>query len=174
MRRSTRISLVVVIVGVAVFAAAARGGPGYRVVFPHRIGAFALGGSYRKAVAVFGRPSDFRRRWGGICELSWDRLGLRMSFRTPEKSPCSRGGLAEAKWNEATILSRRWIVDRGVRVGDSWARVRRVYSLERLWRAGVLLSQRAIPLAHTQYIRYIELEAIFHDGRVSRFDLSYG
>jgi hypothetical protein len=36
------------------------------------------------------------------------------------------------------------------------------------------LAQRAVPLPNAQYIRLIDLDAIFQQGRVARFEIYYG
>jgi hypothetical protein len=180
MRRRGRIASVAVpgAIIAAAAGAAAYGGTrsDHRVVFPFRIGAYKIGGTYRQAVAAFGTPSDFRRHYGGICELTWSKAGLRLSFRNPETPPCTHRGLVHGQYTAATILARRWSVDRGVRVGDSAERVMRIYDLPPASPSPsrVNLAQRAVPLANTQYIRLIDLDAIFQRGRVARFEIYYG
>jgi hypothetical protein len=178
MRRGGRIASVAVAGAIiaAAAGAAAHGGTrsDHRVVFPFRIGAYKIGGTYRQAVAAFGRPSDRRRRYGGICELTWTKQGLRLSFRNPEVSPCTHRGLMRGQYTAATILARRWSVDRGVRVGDSAERVMRIYELPPASPSRINLAQRSVPLPNAQYIRLIDLDAIFQQGRVARFDIYYG
>lgn len=75
---------------------------------------------YANAVAAFGRPSG-RRAEGNLCRVSWRDLGLSMGF---VGQGCS--GTAGA-WYGASVSDRRWRTDRGLRVGDSVAQMRRLY-----------------------------------------------
>src|ERR687883_790678 len=112
MSRATRIGCLAFVAGAStgagIASAATRGE--HRVVFPHRIGAYEIGGTYREAVVAFGRPSAFRRRYGGICELTWTKQGLRLYFRNVYTSPCTHRGLTRARFTKAKILSPRWSV----------------------------------------------------------------
>jgi hypothetical protein len=74
------------------------------------------------AVRAYGRP-DSRDETG--CLNRWTRLGIRI--RTEDfggrAGHCTRG----AGVQHVEVLSRRWATERGLRVGDSLDRVRKLY-----------------------------------------------
>lgn len=82
-------------------------------------------GSYRAAVAAFGPPALSQAR-ANVCRASWPHAGIVVSFATAPPA-CSAGGLREAAWYGMTLFGPRWRNTRGLRVGDSVARVRRLY-----------------------------------------------
>jgi hypothetical protein len=150
----------------------------YAVSFPDAIGAyrFVTHNRYADAKAVFGTPSGSHETGDGLCELAWNGLGLRLTFRSPSPAACSRVGLQRATWTAATLLSPKWSIDRGLRVGDSWARVKQLYpSLGKAMRGSPTwqLASRPVPLAHTQYINLVELDVVMRAGRISQFQLYY-
>jgi hypothetical protein len=82
-------------------------------------------GSYAAAVAALGPPTQARAT-ANVCRVSWRRAGITVSFATAPP-PCSARGLREAAWYGMTLHGRRWRNTRGLRVGDSVAKVRRLY-----------------------------------------------
>jgi hypothetical protein len=101
----------------------------YHVVLNARIGPYRdyLHGKYGRAVSVFGKPSSRGAlRDSNFCTVRWRRLGLDMDF-VGSLAPCTPAHLRAEGWYGATFHSRRWIVHRGLRVGDSVARMRRLY-----------------------------------------------
>ena len=158
-------------------ASATRPAHDYRVVFPFRIGAFSIDhhhyATYRQAVRAFGKPSYRRPRSAVICSVTWRRAGLRLQFRSASK-PCSRAGISTAHWVGATILSRRWSVDRGVRVRDTVARITRLYpKLAPPFHGRWELAFRYVTKPHTTSPAFITLYVTTRDGRIRKFQIDY-
>ena len=100
------------------------------------IGAMKTNGSptLTRAIRAFGTPS--RRRLSGreVCIVDWNALGLRANFvnlgRTPPgKTTCSPG---VGKLQTATIRGSSFQTQRGLKVGDSTARLRKLHPGARL------------------------------------------
>ena len=90
-----------------------------------RIGSFAVekDGSVSAAVAAFGAPT---RRAGGrfYCRLTWQRVGLRITFYSVRGGmPCRRGAFVRA-----VVTGTAWRTNRALRIG---ARARSVGRLHR-------------------------------------------
>jgi hypothetical protein len=86
--------------------------------------------SYEDAVETFGRPSSRSTEnpeRSNLCTVRWRRLGLEMGFANAPPDPCRLARLGNAAWYGATVYSRRWQTERGLRVGDSVARLRDLY-----------------------------------------------
>jgi hypothetical protein len=86
--------------------------------------------SYEDAVGTFGKPSsrstdDVKR--SNLCTVRWSRLGLEMGFANAPPGTCRLSRLRTSAWYGATVYSRRWQTERGLRVGDSVARLRDLY-----------------------------------------------
>lgn len=104
---------------------------GKRVASVVRIGPYHyLGprGGYRGAVAAFGAPSS---KGAGAaptntCTARWRGLGLDIVFASAIPG-CAAGNVTRGAWYGMTVHSRRWRTDRGLGVGDSEARMRRLY-----------------------------------------------
>jgi hypothetical protein len=181
MSRTRRISWLVLLLALASTIATAEAGVegNYRVAFPYSVGKFEVGGTYRQAVTAFGPPARFQVTSVATCTFTWVKKGLTLTFRSPSTQPCSRKGLAQATWISATILSRRWNVVHvfhgklGVRVGDSCARVRRLFAFEEPCGARTDLARSAVAKPHTHYRTYVDLDASFRRGRVGRFEFHY-
>ena len=127
-----RIALLAVI-GVAAalpWAAAVPAAPSSYVVRSDvQIGTFAVkrDGRLRGLVAAFGRPSSLRRSKlsGRICHAVWRPLGLHVVLYTlGARNPC---GLRVARFGSATMRGPRWRTSVGLRIGDTVARLRRLY-----------------------------------------------
>lgn len=87
-------------------------------------------GRYPAAVREFGRPSSRTAGTGrrdNLCVVRWARLGLRMEFAATPAGPCSDSALGRSAWAGATLDAGPWRTDRGLRLGDSLDRLRRVY-----------------------------------------------
>jgi hypothetical protein len=96
----------------------------------HYYQSLKAGRSYRDAVKVFGMPSSRGTDYPGesnLCRVRWQRLGLEMGYAHSSPNPCALKKVRAAAWYGATIYSRRWRTERGLRVGDSVARLRRLY-----------------------------------------------
>ena len=150
----------------------------YQVNFPRAIGSFTyfVRGTYSAAVRAFGRPTYRKTTAAVTCTVGWSSKGLRVYFASPAR-PCSRAGLAAAQYTGATFLSRRWSIDRGLRVGDSWARMRKLYPLseqrdehhKHRWRVRSALAVQP----GTMHKRRAFIDANFHNRRIYRIDIGY-
>ena len=81
-------------------------------------------GTLVQATAKFGAPTATTTEGGGqTCHVTWRKLGLVVDFLDFSNYACADGGLVSA-----TIASRsHWRTARGLRVGDSVARLRVLY-----------------------------------------------
>ena len=149
-----------------------------QVIFPRSIGAFTyyVRGTYRDAVDAFGRPTYRKTSSAVSCTVGWAGKGLRIYFRSVSR-PCRARSLATAEYSGATFLSRRWSIDRGLRVGDSWERMRQLYPLseqrdmhhKHRWRVRSALSVQPV----TRHKRRAFIDAEFRNRRVVRIDTGY-
>ena len=101
---------------------------GDRVVGGLRIGRGTLAGARER----FGSPSTLRSRTSGVeCDAGWNPIGLTLAFLDFSGRACADGVLVTA-----TITSRSaWRTAVGLRVGDSVARLGRLYPRASLHRA---------------------------------------
>jgi hypothetical protein len=121
-----------------------------------RLGPYRFGTepTYAAAVKAFGRPTSR----SAACVARWSKLGLAVRF-----------GPGCAAWSGATVTSRTWRTAAGLRVGDSLARVHRLYPSARPAATAWLLVYRQGEVGLTVYLR-----ALVHDGRVTALDLPPG
>lgn len=101
---------------------------GDRAVGGLRIGVDTLADARER----FGSPSTVRSRPSHVeCNAGWNQLGLKLAFLDFSGRACEDGVLVTA-----TITSRSaWRTAVGLRVGDSVARLKRLYPRARLHRA---------------------------------------
>jgi hypothetical protein len=124
--------LIVGLVAVALAGASGTPAAGDFVVVagPHRvqrIGSYHFrSAGYAAAARAFGRPSALVAA-GPTCSAHWSRLGLVIAFAATAPEPCSAGALAASGWHGATISAGPWRTDLGLRLGDSVAKLRRLY-----------------------------------------------
>jgi hypothetical protein len=166
----------VLVVAAAALALGAGGVSSFVIQGDHKIGGYAVkaDGSLRGAVREFGAPSSRRRRFQATaCDVRWRDLGLRIEFyNLGGTDACSGAG----RFLRATITSRRWRTAKGLRVGDSVARLRRLYPRatfrrDRFYGAGWWLVTRVSRVGTTS--RYPGLQARVRSGRVSALVLQY-
>ena len=121
-----------------------------------RIGAYRFGSdpTYAAAVKAFGRPTSVT----ATCVARWSKLGLELRF-----------GPACAGWIGATVSSGPWRTAAGLRVGDTLARLRRLYPAARYVTPAWLLVYRRGEVGLTVY-----LQAFVRAGRVTALDLPPG
>lgn len=137
---------------------------GDRVVGGLHIGRGTLADARRR----FGSPSTVRSRASGLeCDAGWSRIGLKLAFLDFSNRACQDGVLVTA-----TITSRSaWRTAVGLRVGDSMARLLRLYpraSLHRAsppWTGYWLVARRTC--AEVGSIPYPGLLARVRGGRVT-------
>jgi hypothetical protein len=150
----------------------------YHVNFPRAIGSFTyyVRGTYREAVRAFGPPSYRRTTSAVACRVGWVTKGLRIYFRSPAH-PCRRHNLLSGEFSSATFVSRRWSIDRGVRVGDSFGRMRHLYPYseqrdmfnKHRWRLRTAIAVQP----GTMHKRRAFLDAFFVNRRIARIELGY-
>jgi len=139
----------------------------------HRIGSYhykrahALpGGDYASAVKSFGE-SNSSRRDGILCHTRWSKLGLEIDFANVP-GPCTVKALEKrGLWYGAGITSRRWRTDRGLRVGDSKARLRALYPKARLSGQGSGSTSWTLAHKRDQEIDLPLLVAVLRGDRVT-------
>jgi hypothetical protein len=82
---------------------------------------------YPRAVRALGRPSHLKNPDIPGCEATWRRLGLRIQF----ESFGIAHGCSEGKAQSALVKGQRgrvsWRTQAGLRVGDSFAKLKRLY-----------------------------------------------
>jgi hypothetical protein len=88
-----------------------------RAVGPVRVSS----GTLAQAQAAYGAPTTIARR-PNVCIARWRRLRLSMQFLTFAGDPCASGVLVLA-----TVASRAWRTERGLRVGASKSRLLALY-----------------------------------------------
>jgi len=80
--------------------------------------------TYRAAVKAFGHPGALRRRGKEDCAARWFRYGLRIELVDySSRVACVDGGWIQV----ASMTSRRWVTDEGLRIGDGLADLRDLY-----------------------------------------------
>lgn len=120
--------IVLAAVLVCTLAGSAPAAPGVRsfvIVRDVSIGGFPRDGNVERAEAVFGEPSGLRDAIYDRCTLVWRRLGLTMEtyYSQGAVSPCGPAG----RHVSTTVTDRRWRTSAGLRIGDSAAKLRRLY-----------------------------------------------
>jgi hypothetical protein len=109
------------------FVIVSTGPESQRRVGPYR---YLAAGTYANAVRVFGRPSSRGTDnpvESNICTVRWRNLGLDIDFATSAPKPCASTHRGRGAWYGITVYTRRWHTERGLRVGDREARIRRLY-----------------------------------------------
>ncbi len=130
-----------------------------------------------RAIAAFGRPSSRRITSTISCEVNWARLGLRATFGNlggarPGTTICTPSvGLLGA----ATIRGRGFRTQRGLRVGDSTARLKSLHSGARFRLGSWWLATTPVVLGDIEADeRFPIVRAIAQGGKVARFALHIG
>jgi hypothetical protein len=124
------------------------------------------------AVAAFGTPSSTREESRGTsCHTGWRELGLRIVFVN-----LGSGGSACAaslgRAQSASAFGRRWRTSRGLKIGDSTRRLRRLYP--HALRRGRTYRLVAAKSVFGDGGRYSVLAAKTRAGRVRSFRLFIG
>src|SRR5436189_623716 len=96
--------------------------PSFTIGADHTVGPLRVGSATpAHARAAYGSPSALGRS-GTTCTGRWRGPSLSPGFLSFEANPCSSGILVRA-----VATNRRWRTDRGLRIGDSRARLRALY-----------------------------------------------
>ena len=148
---------------------AAAASPPYVIQGDRAVGGLRIAhGTLAQARQRFGPPSTVRSRASGVeCNAVWNRVGLRLAFLDFSGRACQDGVLVTA-----TITSRSaWRTALGLRVGDSIARIRRLFPRATLhpasppWTGYWLVTRRTC--AEVGAIPYPGLLARVRGGRVT-------
>ena len=122
------------------------------------------------AMRVFGFPSSAREESGrSSCPMGWKALSVRILFVNlgSKGSACVVG-----KAQTASVFGRRWYTSRGLSIGDSTRRLRRLYpGAVRRGRTYRLVGGKSI---YGDGRRYSVLAAKTRNGRVGAFKLFIG
>lgn len=121
------------------------------------------------AIRAYGEPSS-RRGGGEICTVRWANLGVLIKFQNfGGFDSCRRRGLAQ----KAVITGDRpWRTAKGLGLGDTTARARRLYPQARETPRGLRLVEAVLPFGTPH--RYAVLGARVGSGRVRAFTLFIG
>ena len=123
------------LVGACFLAACAAAAAGVvaapRVVVGDRsVGGVHMGATAAAAISRLGSPTRVTHRGAQECRIAWRRVGLVATFLDLSSGdPCRSGLLTIA------VAATGWRTNRGLRVGDPVARVRRLYPRARLHRS---------------------------------------
>jgi hypothetical protein len=125
---------------------------------------------YPKAVFALGTPSHVKNPDIPGCEASWARLGLRIQFESFSVAQTCNDGRAQA----AVVKGHRgrvsWRTRRGLRVGDSFSKLRRLYpNARRKPGARVIVYQREPAIGDGSIIT-----AVLRHHKVASFRLWLG
>jgi hypothetical protein len=96
--------------------------PSFTIRADQAVGPLRIGSATpAHALAAYGRPSALRRE-GTTCTGRWPGASLSLAFLSFEANPCSSGIVVRA-----VATNRRWHTNRGLRIGNSIARLRALY-----------------------------------------------
>jgi hypothetical protein len=111
----------------------------YTIHRDRSLGTLRVGtGTLAQARTLYGAPSAIRPRQQ-TCAVRWPAAGLFVSFLEFSGDPCASGGAVYA-----VATGRRWHTDRGLRIGDTVARLRALYPRAKAHRDGWwLITRRA-------------------------------
>jgi len=115
-------------------AGSGAGANDYTFVLRNRAGPYRYwrtldeGHAYQRAIAAFGRPSSrgTDAPESNVCTVRWQTPGLDVGFAW-SGGPCRPKNLARATWAGMRLFGSRWKTSAGLRIGDSVARIRRIY-----------------------------------------------
>jgi hypothetical protein len=162
---------------VALAAAPAALAASFVIQGDYRIGGYAVkaDGSLAGVIDEYGRPTSVRRRFqGGACDVRWRAIGLFVEFYNLGGDDSCRP--ASGRFRRATMTGRRWRTAKGLRIGDSVARLRRLYPratfrAERFYGRAWWLVTRTSPFGLRD--DYPGLRATVRNGRVQAFVVEY-
>ena len=142
--------------------------PSYTIRADQSIGPLRVGSATpAQAIAAYGPPSALRRN-GTTCIGRWPAASLSLGFISFEANPCASGILVHA-----VATGSRWHTNRGVRIGDSRARLRSLYPRARAHRDGRWLVTRHA-CAEVGGQAFAGLLARMGDRRVAGFVVTAG
>lgn len=135
-----------------------------------QIGGFLVqrDGTLDGAIRAFGKPTSLIRGRYGDCVARWRPIGLRIGFyNLGGRNPCLR---QYGYFSNATMVGRRWVTVRGLRLGDPSRKLYALYSPRRFTGSWAwLLTRYSVPTDED----YPGLLAKIHRGRVTAFRIRY-
>ena len=138
----------------------------------HAIGDFKPSRNPRLGAAIraYGQPTS-RVGGGEICRVRWAALGVRIAFQNfgGVDSCDPRGGRAQ---NAVIKRDRRWRTEKGLRIGDTVRRLRRLHRRAKRTSRGFRLVEGLLPFGRPH--RYAVLGARVAGGRVTAFTIFIG
>jgi hypothetical protein len=159
MKRSLLIVTVAVAASMSTTASAA---PNFVIRSDNDIGGFKLGhnGTLKSAVDVYGDPTS-RLPFGDVCTVVWTAYGISSRFAYAQPGACSD----KACHMQTTLTSRQWKTGKGLHIGDTSKRLRKLYPRTRrdVGQNWTLMSR---PFAG---VRFPTLLATLKGGRVTAF-----
>jgi hypothetical protein len=184
----TRRPLLALVLAGLTAATAARAGNDFVIVAggprdQQRIGPYAFastrtaGRSYPAAIEAFGRPTSRgtdTRAQRDLCTVRWTRLGLETTFESKSSDPCSTASLSQSVWFGATIHARPWQTDKGLRVGDTVAKLHRLYPKARYSDRPPGQPAWALVFVRGEVGLTVYLQAFVWGGHVAALDLPPG
>jgi hypothetical protein len=142
-----------------------------------RIGSYRFGvqPTYAAAVKAFGRPATLGPDEAGrSCIARWANLGLDVRFASGAAKPCARDSLRSGSWAGATVYAGEWRTAAGLRVGDTVARLRRLYPQARYADRPPLPPRWLLVYRRGEVGLTVSLEAFVWARRVTGLDLPSG
>ena len=125
---------------------------------------------YGKAVYALGQPSHVQNPDIPHCKVSWARLGLEIQFTSFGGATSCADSLAQSAVVRGAAGRRAWRTQRGLRVGDSFRKLRRLYpNAKRKPSARVIVYQRNPQLGDGTIVT-----AVIRDRRVASLRLWLG
>lgn len=125
-------------------------------------------GTLDGAIRAFGAPTSLIRGRSGECTARWRPIGLRIVFyNLGGRSPCLR---QYGYFSNATMVGRRWVTARGLRLGDPARKLHVLYSPRRFTGSWAWLLSREYPAYDSAYPA---LTAKIHRGWVTAFRVRY-
>jgi hypothetical protein len=120
-----KMQLILLAVLTAALTSTASAAPSFVIKRDNDIGGFVLArnGKISGAIAVYGNPTSRQQFGYDECTVVWAELGVQSTFSHSYDNPCSLSGCHL----ETAITGRQWRTDRGLRVGDSLRRLRKLY-----------------------------------------------
>ncbi|HEY5709889.1 MAG TPA: hypothetical protein VIS51_10875 [Solirubrobacterales bacterium] len=127
------------------------------------------------AVKAFGRPSSRQPRYGGSgCEVSWRKIGLKMTFAYyggggGRTAACrANRGVAKSALIQGST-AERWQTSRGIRIGDSLEQLERLYPSAVEWEGDYWLAIGFSPVGEDS--SYPVLAAMVRSEAVRGFEV---
>jgi hypothetical protein len=90
--------------------------------------------AWGNALSAFGLPTRLHER-GTFCRVTWAHAGITVEFASSRRGPCLEEYLEASEWYGMSLYGGPWHNVHGVRIGDTVARVRKLYPRVRFDRA---------------------------------------